>query len=287
MDAEAGKLIIGCGYLGRRVAARWLAQGQRVFATTRSAAKAQEFARLGMDPVLCDVLDCNSLSSLPRVGVVLYCIGHDRSTGRPMRDVYVTGVANVLGALLSARRLVYVSSASVYGQEHGEEVDETAATEPVDESGRVVLEAENLVRGRCPSAIVLRFAGIYGPGRLLRQQTIELGEPIVGDPERWLNLIHVEDGVTTVLAAEEHGKPGGTYNVADDQPVRRREFYSALARLIGGPAPRFHMPAPGSPRSNHERANRRIVSRLLHVELRVQLEYPTYEAGLPASVGLA
>ncbi len=31
------KLIIGCGYLGKRVAALWHAQGQRVFATTRRA----------------------------------------------------------------------------------------------------------------------------------------------------------------------------------------------------------------------------------------------------------
>jgi nucleoside-diphosphate-sugar epimerase len=242
---------------------------------------------MGAEPVVCNVLDRDSLSNLPHVDVVLYCIGHDRSTGCPMRDVYVNGLENVLGALRSLRRFIYVGSTSVYGQEQGEEVNETAATEPVDESGRVVLEAENLVRGKCPSTIVLRFAGMYGPGRLLRRQTIERGEPIVGDPDRWLNLIHVEDGSATVLAAEEHGKSGGTYNVADDLPVRRCDFYTALAHLIGSPAPRFLVPTPGSPLPNHERANRRIVNRLLRRELRVQLQYPTYESGLPASVGVA
>jgi nucleoside-diphosphate-sugar epimerase len=287
MDVAAAKLIIGCGYLGRRVAARWLARGQRVLATTRSSTKAADLSRMGVEPVVCDVLDRRTLTNLPHVDVVLYCIGHDRSTGRPMREVYVEGLKHVIGALPLPRRLIYVSSTSVYGQCQGEEVDETAKTEPADESGRVVLEAENLVRKWNPDAILLRFAGIYGPGRLLRQQTIEQGEPIVGDPDRWLNLIHVEDGVNTVLAAEGHGKPGGTYNVADDQPVRRREFYSALARLIGAPTPRFLVPAPGSPLPNHERANRRIVNRLLHEELRVPLQYPSYEAGLPASVGLA
>jgi nucleoside-diphosphate-sugar epimerase len=287
MADEAAKLIVGCGYLGRRVATKWLAQEQRVFATTRSAAKELEFARLGMDPVLCDVLNYHSLSSLPKVGVVLYCIGHDRSTGRPMRDVYVNGLENVLRALPSPRRLIYVSSTSVYGQQQGEEVDEAAATEPVDESGRVVLAAENLVRGRCPSAIVLRFAGIYGPARLLRQQTIERGEPIVGDPERWLNLIHIEDGGMSVLAAEDRGKQGVTYNVADDRPVRRCEFYVALACLLGAPAPSFLVPPPGTLLPNHERANRRIMNRLLRDELQVPLRYPTYETGLPASIGLA
>jgi nucleoside-diphosphate-sugar epimerase len=287
MDADAGKLIIGCGYLGRRVAVRWLAQGRRVFATTRSPAKATELSQLGMEPVVCDVLDRGSLAKLPRVDVVLYCIGHDRSTGRSMRDVYVDGLRNMIGALSLPRRLIYVSSTSVYGQERGEEVDETATAEPVDESGRVILRAEDLVRAWQPSAIVLRFAGIYGPDRLLRRQTIERGEPIVGDPDRWLNLIHAEDGVATVLAADRLGRPGGTYNVADDRPVRRREFYAALAGLMGAPAPRFVSPAPSTLPPSHERANRRIVNRLLHKELQVQLRYPTYETGLAASVGLA
>jgi nucleoside-diphosphate-sugar epimerase len=204
-----------------------------------------------------------------------------------MREVYVEGLKNVVGAMPKPRRLIFVSSTSVYGQEQGEEVDETAATEPVDESGRVVLEAENLVRGTYSAATVLRFAGTYGPGRLLRRRPIEQGEPIIGDPDRWLNLIHVEDGAATVLAAEEHGESGGTYNVADDRPVRRREFYSALARLIGAPPPQFVPPVPGSSMLSHESANRRILNRLLREELDVSLQYPTYEVGLPASVGLA
>jgi nucleoside-diphosphate-sugar epimerase len=239
---------------------------------------------MGAEPVLCDVLDRDSLGRLPRADVVLYCIGHDRSSGRSMREVYVHGLENIIGALVPSGRLIYVSSTSVYGHCQGEEVDETAKTEPVDESGKVVLEAENVLRRMHPSAITLRFAGIYGPGRLLRRQTVERAEPIVGDPDRWLNLIHVEDGVAAVLAALERGRPGGTYNVADDRPVRRREFYTALARLIGAPTPRFVAPAPGSPMPNHERTNRRIVNRLLREELSAQLRHPTYETGLVESV---
>jgi nucleoside-diphosphate-sugar epimerase len=282
MERQAVRLIVGCGYLGRRVAARWREQGARVFATTRSPQKAEELARLGLEPIVCDVLDRESLHGLPQADVVLYCIGHDRSSGRPMRETYVQGLENVLGVQPPAGRLIYVSSTSVYGQCQGEEVDETARTEPMDESGRVVLDAEQVLRRMNPAAIILRFAGIYGPGRLLRRQTIERGEPILGDPDRWLNLIHVEDGVAAVLAAQERGRLGATYNVADDRPVRRREFYTALARLIGAPTPRFV--APGSPLANHERSNRRIVNRRLREVLRVQLTFPTYETGLVESM---
>jgi nucleoside-diphosphate-sugar epimerase len=284
MGRQAVRLIVGCGYLGRRVAARWRDQGARVFATTRSPQKAEEFARLGLEPIVCDVLDGESLQHLPQVDVVLYCIGHDRSSGRPMRETYVQGLENVLGALPPLGRLIYVSSTSVYGQCQGEEVDETAKTEPIDESGRVVLEAEQVLRRMNPSAIILRFAGIYGPGRLLRRETIERGYPIVGDPERWLNLIHVEDGVAAVLAAQKQGRLGGTYNIADDQPVRRREFYTALAQLIRASLPRFVLPSASLPPSNHERTNRRIVNRRMREELGVRLWYPTCETGLFESV---
>ena len=64
------KLVIGCGYLGQRVAALWRAQGHRVFATTRSAGRAAAMRAAGLAPILCDVLDRGSLQALPAVAYV-------------------------------------------------------------------------------------------------------------------------------------------------------------------------------------------------------------------------
>jgi nucleoside-diphosphate-sugar epimerase len=192
--------------------------------------------------------------------------------------VYVDGLGNFLASRPPPERFVYVSSTSVYGQGDGGEVGETAATEPAEEAGRVVRETERLVWSHWPDAILLRFAGIYGPGRLLRrQESLRAGEPLAGDPERWLNLIHVDDGAAAVLAAERLGQPGRVYNVCDDRPVRRRDFFTRLAHLLGAPEPRF-VPAP------QDRANRRIVNRRLHDELGVRLRFPSYSEGLPASL---
>jgi nucleoside-diphosphate-sugar epimerase len=276
------KLVVGCGYLGQRVALRWLAAGHRVFATTRSDARAEQFARQGLRPIRCDVLDLSGLRALPAADTVLYSVGFDRTAGRSMREVYVNGLENVLAALPRPGRFLHVSSTGVYGQCRGEEVDETAATEPLDESGRVVLEAETVLRRRLSGAVVLRCAGIYGPGRLPGERALRAGEPLAGDPEKWLNLIHVEDGTAAVLAADERGQAGQVYNVADDRPVRRREFYGLLARLLGAPEPRFVPPAPDAPPPGHERANRRISNRRLRQELQVELRYPSYQEGLPA-----
>lgn len=273
-------LILGCGYLGSRVAALWQAQGRRVIAATRNPDHLPPL----LEPITCDVLNPASLRSLPQVDTVLYAIGFDRSSGASMRSVYVDGLANVLANLPTPQRFIYVSSSSVYGQTDGGWVDETSPTNPAEPSGRIVLEAESVFAARDVTPIILRFAGIYGAGRLLRRQTIEKGEPIVGDADKWLNLIHADDGARAVLAAEERGQPGRVYNVCDDHPVRRRYFYATLARVLAAPEPRFLSPPPDQPTPPHELANRRMNNRRMKAELGVELAYPDYGQGLRASV---
>src|SRR5262249_17017404 len=150
-------LILGFGYLGEAVIAchpdkhkvKW-------FATTRSAQRAEEIQQDWQgEPIVCDVLRPESLQ-LPQVDTVLYCVGFDRRGGCSMRDVYVKGLGNVLERLPRPRRLVYVSSTGVYAQSDGSWVNESSQTEPVDESGSVALEAEGVLRGKLPEAIILR-----------------------------------------------------------------------------------------------------------------------------------
>jgi nucleoside-diphosphate-sugar epimerase len=218
------------------------------------------------------------------VTTALYCIGFDRSSGATMRDVYVTGLHHVRENLPAPGKFIHVSSTSVYGQTDGAWVDEESTTTPAEESGRIVLDAERLLRERLPRAMVLRFAGIYGPRRLPRSQALLAGEPVVGDGERWLNLIHVDDGAAAVLAAEDRAAPGSLYNVCDDLPIPRRAFYEELSRLLGAPPPRFVPPPPGSTPPPRESSHRRVANRRLRDQLGVSLKFPTFREGLVDAV---
>jgi nucleoside-diphosphate-sugar epimerase len=274
-EGAMSHLILGCGYLGRVVARHWLAEGHRVIALSRS--NSEPLRSLGIEPTAGDVSDPASLT-LPQVDTVLYAIGLDRSAGKSMREVYLGGLTNVLDALPAPRRFIYVSSTSVYGQSSGEWVDEDSPTEPAEENGRIVLECEWLLRSRQPEAIILRFAGIYGPGRMIKRGAIEKSEPLATDPDKVINLIHVEDGARAVMAAAERGRPRAIYNVADGQAVTRREFYTELARLLRAPTPQFKSFAG-------ERTNRRISSRRMLTELGIELRYPDFRAGLAQAIG--
>ena len=275
-----GNLIIGCGYLGRRIAALWLEQGREVWATTR---RPEAPGGLDVTPVVCDVLKPETLGGLPQADTVVYAIALDRSSGATMRSLYVDGLANVLARLPKPKRFLYISSSSVYGQTDGSWVDEESATEPSEEAGQIVRAAEMILQKTLPEAVILRFAGIYGPGRLLRQKAIQAGEVILADGDKWLNLIHVDDGARVALAAETHARQGRVYNVCDGHPVRRHTFYGTLAKHLGAPPPRFQAPAPGIA-PPHEKANRRLRNRRLREELDCQLHYEDFEDGIRASI---
>ena len=282
------KLIIGCGYLGKRVAAEWMSQGHRVSALTRSEEHADQFRSQGIEPIIGDITNRDSLSQLPEVETVLFAVGFDRGSGKSQREISVDGLGNVLKQIASRfGRLIAISSTSVYGQSEAEWVDETSPTHPSRLNGKICLEAERLVWKYSPqrntrsssTTNVLRLAGIYGPGRLLRRlDEVKSGKPIAGNPDAWLNIIHVDDAVRAILACEEQGQPGETYLVCDDKPVTRREYYQTLAELVSAEAPIF------TQNEDSQNLNKRCSNRKLHEELKVELRFPTIREGLPNAI---
>ena len=105
------KLIVGCGYLGERVAERWREGGHSVYVMTRSEKRAAALRDLGYTPIVADVTRAETLKQLPAADTVLFAVGFDRSAGNSIHDVYVDGLSNVLTALPSAPgRLSYIST---------------------------------------------------------------------------------------------------------------------------------------------------------------------------------
>jgi len=284
-------LILGCGYLGLRVARRWIAAGHHVAAVTRSPARAAELQAEQIEPHVADVMQPESMRALPAADVLLYAVGFDRQAGYAKRAVYVDGLTHVLREL-SGRvgRVVYVSSTSVYGQTSGEWVNEESPCEPETENGRTCLDAEQVVwksvspgNAGTGAANVLRLAGLYGPGRLIaRIDALQSGQPISGNPDAWLNLIHVEDAARAVVACIQQGTSGSTYLVSDDRPVTRREYYGCLASVVGAPSPVFSGIEDEEARTRG--LNKRCDNGRMKRELLSKLHYPTIEEGLRDAV---
>jgi nucleoside-diphosphate-sugar epimerase len=284
--ARTKTLIIGVGYLGERVARLLVDRGDRVFGTTRSLGRAIELSRIGVEAIVADVTVPDSLARLPEVDRVLYCVGFDRSKGLPIRTVYVDGLRHALGHLVDrAGKLVYASSTGVYGQDDGGWVDEDSPAEPRSESGRACLEAESVIRSyELINSTILRYSGLYGPGRIMRREGLIKGEPIIGDPEKYLNLIQIDDAAKVAIAALDADQAGGLYLASDDRPAPRREFYALAAEALGAPRPRFESPDPNSPKAGRDESNKRVSNARMHAELEVVLTYPDITTGVPAAI---
>jgi nucleoside-diphosphate-sugar epimerase len=285
MSTTEVRLVFGCGYVGQRVANAWLERGFDVVVVTRSPDRAKWLSAEGFRAIIADVMFSETLRDLPVAQSVLFSVGFDRGQTWSIDEVYVRGLRNVLDALpTSTGRVIYLSSTGVYGDSGGEWIDEHTVADPTREGGKACLAAEQTLFNHPlgTRGIVLRLAGIYGPGRVPRRDEVLAGTPIVGRGDGYLNLIHVRDVVRAVLAAEECTGHSRVFNVSDGHPVRRADYYAELARLYRAPTPQF----AGVAAAERARggADKRVGNaRMLH-ELAVKLQFPTFRDGLAAVV---
>jgi nucleoside-diphosphate-sugar epimerase len=286
LSSQATRLVVGCGYLGTRVAARWLAAGDRVFGITRSPVRAERLAALGITPIIHDVTanaestPSDTLRTLSPLDTVFWAVGFDRTSGTTHRDVHVTGLARLLDALAGSPRVILSSSTGVWGDEGGGIVNESTPTNPGREAGRVLVEAESLVRSHAKGpGVALRFAGLYGPDRLPRLDDLKAGRPIAADPDSWLNLVHVDDAAQVVAAVAAATDPAPLYVVSDGRPVRRRDWYGRVAACAGAPAPTWDATAP-----RDRGADKRVNPARLFRDLPVTLAHPDALAAIESLV---
>jgi nucleoside-diphosphate-sugar epimerase len=275
------RLVVGCGYLGERVARRWLAAGDRVVAVTRRPARAAELAAAGIEPLVADVTAAGfpAAGTLPEAATVFWAVGFDRASGTSHRDVHVHGLGRLLDALPGAPRVILSSSTGVWGDEDGRVVNESTPAHPSRDAGRVLLEAESLLHAHARGpGVALRFAGLYGPGRLPRIADLRAGLPIAADPDSWLNLVHADDAAEIVRFVAAAPDPRPLYVVSDGRPVLRRDWYGRLAALSGSPAPRWDATAPRT-----RGADKRVDPALLFADFPIRLAHP---AALDALAGL-
>lgn len=270
------RLVVGCGYLGSRVARVWRDSGDEVYATTRGGQR-EALSSAGFKPLILDVSAAPVSRVLPEVDTVLFAVGRSRYSDATMFDIHVTGLCAVLDALpVSTSRVIYVSTTGVYGQDRGEWVDEASVTAPLRNGGKACLAAEHLLLGHesAPDAVVLRMAGLYGVGRLPRVDDVLQGKSIIGSPDAYLNLIQIDDAALAVVAAGDPALSGGqTYVVSDSRPQTRGEYIHAVADRLGCAVPSF---TGGSGRGKRVRSAR-IVR-----DLDLDLQYPSFRDGLDA-----
>lgn len=292
VTAAAGRrdvLIVGCGDIGRRVAALEQAEGHDVAGSARSARAEALLRELGILPMRMDLDDPTTLSSLDLRDQVLYYFVPPPASGEG--DPRLSALLAAINPPHYPKKLVYISTSGVYGDCQGAWIDETHPLKPKSERARRRVAAEELLQawGRATGApfVILRVPGIYGPGRLPAER-LRAGTPVVCETESpYSNRIHADDLAAVCVAAARYGRSGEAYNVSDGHPTTMTDYFFRVADILGLKRP---------PTISLEEARRvlspsmlsfleeskRLDNRKMLVELQVRLRYPDLQTGLPA-----
>jgi len=283
-------LIVGCGDIGRRVAALERAAGHRVLGAVRSAEAVAELTRHGIEACQLD-LDEQPAPPLPADAREVYWFAPPPSHGQT--DPRLRGALDQLRER-PARRLVYVSTSAVYGDCAGAWIDEQAPLVPRSDRGRRRLDAERALADFAAisgcSVVILRVPGIYGPGRLPVDR-LRRGLPVVRESEcPWTNRIHADDLARVATAAMARAPDGAIYNVSDGNPTTMTDYFLRCARLLGLPEPEQIPLAQANARltpamTSFLDESKRLLTTRLQRDLAVPLIYPDLARGLPSCMG--
>jgi nucleoside-diphosphate-sugar epimerase len=273
-------LIIGCGYVGLPLALQLRERGDEVTGWVRSEKSAEELAEKGVERIVIgDVAEEIGWSGAgQKFDAIVHCASSGGGGAAAYREVYLEGIRQMNRHQAQART-IFVSSTSVYGQTDGDWVDESSPTKPVAETSRILVEAET--EALKEGAIVVRAAGIYGPGRAALFEKFRRGAAVIeGDGTRWLNQIHQADLVAALAHLLDTGAPGEIYNAADDEPVRLRDFYAWCSEKLGKPLPPHGLVDPNRKRGL---TNKRVSNRKLRATGWAP-QIPTFREGLASEL---
>lgn len=231
-------VIAGCGDLGTALGLRLRQRGWKVFGLRRDTSALPE----GIEPITGDLTCADKPEQWPdKVDYLVYCPAAGKRDAQLYQQLYVQGLEHVIGWLKHGRKLpghlLQVSSTGVYAQKEGEWVTENSRALPESDTGRSLLEAEDVAL-RCGfPASVVRLAGIYGPGRNRLIDQVRSGLHVPAESPQYSNRIHRDDAVALLehllLEADRDELLAPCYLGVDDEPASMHEVASWLAEQLG------------------------------------------------------
>lgn len=179
----------------------------------------------------------------------------------------------------------YLSTTGVYGDRHGDWVDEASPLAPSTERGHRRLAAETQWQGIGLPLNIFRLAGIYGPGRNQLVSILDGTAKRIVKEGQIFSRIHVEDIAGVLEASIARPQAGRAYNVCDDEPCPPQEVVAFAAQLLKRAAPpeiAFDAADLSAMAKSFYAESKRVSNKRIKEELGYRLLYPTYREGLTA-----
>ncbi len=291
-------LIVGCGYVGLPLGAELAGQGHEVFGLRRARAAEAELKAAGVRLLTADITAMADLQKLP--GPFDWVVGQtdgswvdERSPTEPASDTsrILLETEEVLRAAARSADFSPIPSPLPKVAEK-----RTKVRAPLLTPRRSPPRCDEATARRVGSgtevgapllknlpAVILRVAGIYGPGRGYWFQQYLRGEATMPEGgKRILNMIHRDDLAGIIIAALKQGQPGEIYNAVDDEPVAQIDFFRWLSQTLRREMPPFAA-ATQEPARKRGFTEKRVSNEKLRTQLGYAFKYPTFRQGFAAA----
>ncbi len=230
MRTDPVHLVIGCGYLGKRLTG--LLNGKTVWTTNRSGSQYGNSI----------LLDINDKETWPNMDVISNQSGLIVYLMVPPSQIDLKRFSDFTNKLINIKsfRNILISSTVVYGNK--DRIVNSDSDVDIDNArAERQYNIEQIWLNSFSKTTIVRLAGIYGPERVIGLNSLLQGEVINGDPEGWLNLIQVDDAAALIKKIGEMEQSARIELGSDGNPVKREEYYSFLANLLHKPLSGFRM----------------------------------------------
>jgi nucleoside-diphosphate-sugar epimerase len=279
--------VLGCGYVGAEFARQARAAGHDVLGIVRSEASRDKLRAEGIAAETFDI-QAGDWSALPKqFDAVVYAASTGGGGPEAYALAYDVGVKRALAWAreVGAHCFIFTSSTGVYRQDDGGRVDEASPVGGAPTADAILGGEQAVLTSSFTKARVLRFGGLYGPGRHHLVDQLRRGDNIIGGRvDHFINYLHRDDAASSILAAIVGGPEGArVYNVGDGNPVTKEALAKWIAVRLGQPDPVFDPAAPAGPRvakGGRTQPNRVVSTRLIQAELAWRPRFSDVFAGL-------
>ncbi len=233
--------IMGCGWLGLPLAKVLIQDGCQINGSTTSEEKIGKLEAAGIHPFLItlseDGIDGDIDGFLSNIDALVINVPPRLRGGNTENYVKKMQLLHTSIKLSNVKKLIFISSTSVYGDIDGE-VTEKTTPEPVTESGKQLVVSENIFRNDSDlQATVIRFGGLIGPDR--HPVRMLSGRKNISNGNAPVNLIHLNDCIKIITEILSKSWWGETLNGVYPYHPTKREYYTSKAIGKGLQVPDF------------------------------------------------
>ncbi len=302
-------IIIGCGYLGNRLLnalkKRKLCAIDNMTALVKTQSSQEQCEQAGIRAIALDMdnADEHLPDNFPIAHALIYYFAPPPSHGT--EDTRARNFLKQLSSLaVPPDKIVLISTTGVYGNCHGQWVNEETPLNPSLDRARRRYDAEQQFQHFCKekscreksckeksshekkvSLVILRVSGIYGPGKLPLKR-IKAQTPVVREEDSpFSNRIHADDLLEVCIKAGSMNEVEGIFNCADGHPTTMCDYFMKVARANNLPKPPTISLEQAKEKLSagmlsYMKESRRIENKKLLSHFKLSLKFPDLDKGL-------